>query len=69
MASKLHHLGDFYIDSHMDNPRFGEKDWDEAKKARWTGEPRQAMGPCWWMASNQAVLTIEPIELHRFQQP
>ena len=26
--------GDFYISSHMDNPRFGVKDWDEAKQAK-----------------------------------
>lgn len=26
--------GDFYIASHLDNPRFGVKDWDDAKQAR-----------------------------------
>ena len=25
--------GDFYIASHLDNPRFGVKDWDDAKQA------------------------------------
>eukprot|EP00438_Fugacium_kawagutii_P008632 Skav221665 [mRNA] locus=scaffold1750:275453:308368:+ [translate_table: standard] len=41
--------GDFYIDSHMDNPRFGEKDWDEAKKAR-PPRPRRL--------SNQAMVSF-----------
>jgi len=54
-------LCDFYISSHMDNPRFGVKDWDEAKQAK---KPEYDFGQMLSQAADIAKPVLDTLKVN-----